>query len=188
MPNIVVTGKPGSGKGTQAELLAHKLGIPHISTGDIFREHMRNKTSLGLAITKSMNAGQYTSDSITNKVIQERLSRADVTNGFILDGYPRTVAQVKFLDSINVPVDIVVNLDINSEVALSRLLARAKEQDRGDDTETVIRSRFDTYMKTVPPVLELFTLNGVNVVNVPAVGKISTINDNIRNLVLDSKS
>lgn len=188
MPNIVVTGKPGSGKGTQAELLAHKLGIPHISTGDIFREHMKNKTSLGLAITESMNAGQYTSDTITNQVIQERLSRADVTNGFILDGYPRTIAQVEFLNTIHVTVDIVVNLDINSDVALGRLLSRAKEQARGDDTETVIRARFTTYEKTVPPVLDLFTKNGVNVINVPAVGKISAINDDIRNLILDLKN
>jgi len=174
MSNILITGRPGSGKGTQAVLLADRLGIPHISTGDIFREHMRAGTPLGIQITDSMNAGQYTSDEITNAVIQERLAEDDAKDGFILDGYPRTLNQVEFLDSINVRIDSVIDLHIDEDLAVNRLLLRAQEQERGDDTEDVIRGRMGTYARTVTPVLDEYKSRGV-LAEFSAVGKVADI-------------
>lgn len=176
--NIVITGKPGSGKGTQAALLANRLNIPHISTGDIFREEMRLKTPLGISITESMNAGQYTSDEITNAVLQKRISQPDATNGFILDGYPRTLNQVDFLDSIDVWVDAVVDLRIEDEQAVQRLLLRATEQARGDDNEQIIRDRMKIYSDTVIPVLDAYAARGL-VFEFSAVGKVADINNRL---------
>ena len=176
--NIIFTGMPGSGKGTQAVFLASKLNIPHISTGDIFRDEMKRETLLGLSITKSMNAGQYTSDEITNAVVAGRLSQPDCVNGFILDGYPRTINQVEFLDSVGVKVDTVIDLEIDPELALNRLLGRAKEQSRGDDDEAVIRGRIDTYFATVLPVLNEYQ-NRELVKTISAIGKISVISEAI---------
>lgn len=176
--NIIITGKPGSGKGTQAALLAARLNIPHISTGDIFREEMRLKTPLGLAITDSMNAGQYTSDEITNAVIAKRLAQEDAAEGFILDGYPRTLNQVEFLDSLDVWVDAVIDLHIDDELAIARLVNRAKEQSRGDDKESVIRSRMNTYAETVLPVLDAYAERGL-VFEFAAVGKVADINEKL---------
>lgn len=181
--NIIITGKPGSGKGTQAALLAQKTGLPHISTGDIFRDEMKRQTPLGLSITESMNAGKYTSDEITNAVVKERLSQPDVADGFILDGYPRTVNQVQFLEENGIHINLVLNLEIDSEVAINRLLARAQEQNRGDDTETVIRDRFATYELTVPPVLNIYREQSL-VTDVSAVGKVAEINSNLLEQVL----
>lgn len=174
--NIIITGMPGSGKGTQAALLAAKLNIPHISTGDIFREEMRLKTPLGVAITESMNAGLYTSDEITNAVIEKRLAQDDAQNGFILDGYPRTMNQVEFLDSLDVWIDAVIDLHLDVELAVARLLNRAKEQARGDDKEEVIRGRMSTYARTVLPVLNTYASRGI-LAEFPAVGKVADIND-----------
>lgn len=176
--NIIITGKPGSGKGTQGQLLAGKLNIPHISTGDIFREEMRLKTPLGIAITESMNAGQYTSNDITNAIIEKRLTTEDTVNGFILDGYPRTLNQIDFLDSLNVWIDAVVDLHIDDEVALGRLLLRAQEQNREDDSETIIRGRINLYQETVHPVLDVYASRGL-VFEFSAIGKVSDINDKL---------
>lgn len=182
MTNFTITGKPGSGKGTQATLLANRLGIPHISTGDIFREEMRLGTPLGLAITDSMNAGQYTSNEITNAVVEKRLAQPDAANGFILDGYPRTLNQVEFLDSIGVRIDAVIDLHIDTEDAVDRLLLRAKSMDRADDAEEVIRSRMATYEETVLPVLAAYEARGT-MYRFSAVGKIAEINQHLYNVL-----
>lgn len=178
MTNIIITGMPGSGKGTQAALVASRLGIPHISTGDIFREEMRLKTPLGISITESMNAGQYTSNEITNAVVQKRLAQPDAANGYILDGYPRTVNQVEFLDSIGIQIDHVIDLHIDADDALNRLLLRANEQARGDDQEDVIKGRIQTYFDTVVPVLDEYEKRGI-VTRLSAVGKVATINQRL---------
>jgi len=178
MANLIITGKPGSGKGTQATLLANRLSIPHISTGDIFRDEMRRQTPLGIAITDSMNAGQYTSDEITNAVVEQRLAQEDASNGFILDGYPRTLNQVEFLDSINIRVDGVIDLHIDTEDAVQRLLLRAKTSGRSDDAEFVIRGRMVTYDETVLPVLAEYGARGL-VHQFSAVGKIAVINQSL---------
>jgi adenylate kinase len=176
--NIVITGMPGSGKGTQATLLASRLGVPHISTGDIFRDEMKRQTPLGLSITESMNAGKYTSDAITNEVVKNRLSQPDAVHGYILDGYPRTVNQVNFLDEVGVDITHVIDLHIEPSLALSRLLGRAMEQSRGDDTENVIRARIETYFSTVVPVLDIYESRNL-VTKVSAVGKIADINETL---------
>jgi adenylate kinase len=160
MFKIIFTGRPGSGKGTQAKLLATHLQVPHISTGDIFRNHMKQGTPLGLAITASMNAGLYTSDDITNAVIKDRLAQSDVENGFILDGYPRTVAQVDFLEQEGILIDFVFNISVPEEVCITRLIERAKTSGRDDDTETVVRDRMNIYVETVHPVMNRYAEQG----------------------------
>lgn len=176
--NLLIMGKPGSGKGTQASLLANRLGIPHISTGDIFRREMELKTPLGLSITESMNAGKYTSDEITNAVIEKRLAEDDAQAGFLLDGYPRTLAQVEFLDSIGIEVHAVIELFLDTEDAVNRLVLRGREQSRGDDDEFVIRSRMQTYDDTVLPVLAAYKERNL-VRTVSAVGKVADINQSL---------
>lgn len=178
MSKIIFTGRPGSGKGTQATLLADQLSIPHISTGDIFREEVRLKTPLGVQITESMAAGRYTSNEITNEVIRKRLAQPDAVNGFILDGYPRTMNQVEFLDTLPIVFDAVVDLHIESEAAVKRLLLRAEEQGREDDNEAVIRSRMGTYDATVTPVIAHYETLGL-VRRFSAVGKIAVIQQEI---------
>lgn len=160
MRRLIFAGRPGSGKGTQAVKLAAYLGVPHISTGDIFRDHMKRQTPLGLAITESMNAGQYTSDEITNQVVKERLAEPDAANGFILDGYPRTLNQVEFLEQEDIQIDCVFNLSVSEDECLRRLIARAESSGRKDDTEEVIRDRMRIYVETVHPVLDYYADEG----------------------------
>lgn len=178
MSKIIFTGRPGSGKGTQATLLADQLGIPHISTGDIFRREVQLKTPLGVQITASMAAGQYTSDEITNEVIRKRLAEPDAAGGFILDGYPRTMKQVEFLQTLPIVFDAVVDLHIDAALAVKRLLLRAEEQGREDDNEAVVRSRMDIYDATVTPVIAFYEAEGL-VKRFSAVGKIATIQQEI---------
>lgn len=178
MATIIFTGRPGSGKGTQAQLLADRLDIPHISTGDIFREEVKQKTPLGLQITESMKAGRYTSDEITNEVIRKRLGQPDTAKGFILDGYPRTLNQVEFLDSLDVTFDAVFDLHLDEEAAVNRLLLRASEQSREDDNEHTIRDRMKIYADTVGPVLDAYYRKGI-LEYFSAVGKISDIHDKL---------
>lgn len=161
MVNIILVGLPGSGKGTQAKILSQRLGIPHISTGDMFRREMELETPLGLEITESMNAGKYTSDLITNEVVRNRLAEPDAQDGFILDGYPRTAHQVAFLDSLGVEISAVIDIQISPDIAKDRLLKRAKEQSRGDDTAEVIENRVKTYYETVTYVLSMYKTRGV---------------------------
>jgi adenylate kinase len=156
MTHFIITGRPGSGKGTQAKLLAETFNIPHISTGDIFRDHMKRGTELGVQITDSMNAGKYTSDDITNQVIAERLQEDDVVDGFILDGYPRTLAQAQFLDTLPVKIDKLINLEVSEQDCVDRLVKRAETSGRGDDEESVIKERMKTYSETVIPVVDFY--------------------------------
>lgn len=153
MKNILMTGRPGSGKGTQANILSITVGVPHISTGEIFRDEMARKTELGLAITESMNAGQYTSDDITNEVIKARLAKYDASTGFILDGYPRTLNQAHFLEENGINIDLVINLDIHGRDATERLLSRTG---REDDKLEVITKRMKLYDDTMSPVLDFY--------------------------------
>lgn len=158
---LIFVGRPGSGKGTQAKLIAEAYDIPHISTGDIFRDEMARKTSLGLQITDSMNKGLYTSDEITNAVVKNRLSQPDVANGFILDGYPRTLNQVLFLAEENITIDAVINFEILEEDAVARIMKRAQEQNRKDDTLEIIQGRMATYLATVVPVIDSYQRSGI---------------------------
>ena len=159
--NLVLLGNPGSGKGTHAALLAEELNIPHISTGDIFREHMSNRTPLGLLILEGMNARNYTPDDLTNQVVMERLTEPDCRNGFILDGYPRTASQVEFFRQFYPDETLkIVLLDVPASECEARLLVRGLTSGRADDQDVnIIHHRLQVYQETVIPVINLYQKN-----------------------------
>lgn len=158
-------GPPGAGKGTQAELVAKKFNVPAISTGDIFRANVSEGTPLGVEAKRYMNAGDYVPDEVTNNMVRDRLEQPDAADGFLLDGYPRTVTQVDFLDSIlaekGVSLDRVVELTVDEDEVVQRLLLRAKEDGRRDDSEAVIRRRLGLYHEQTEPLTALFEERGL---------------------------
>lgn len=153
---IVLLGPPGSGKGTQAALLRDRLGVAHISTGVLLREAVGQRTELGLKAKSYMDAGNLVPDDLMLGLIEERLGRPDVENGFILDGYPRNLAQAEALDAvlerIGQPVDVAVSVTVNEGEIVDRLSKRAIEEGRSDDTEEVIRNRLRVYAEQTAPV------------------------------------
>ncbi|MDN5824337.1 MAG: adenylate kinase, partial [Micrococcaceae bacterium] len=158
MTRLLIIGPPGSGKGTQAARITEQLGIVAISTGDIFRANVKGGTPLGLEAKQYMDAGDYVPDSVTNRMVRDRLQQDDVAEGFLLDGYPRTAAQVDELDAIlqenNTALDVVLQLTADSEELVARLLKRAEVEGRADDTEDVIRHRLDVYEKQTQVVVD----------------------------------
>ncbi|HPE12063.1 MAG: adenylate kinase [Actinobacteria bacterium] len=162
---IVLMGPPGAGKGTQAIKVAEKLQVPHISTGEIFRANLADGTPLGLEAKRYMEAGEYVPDEVTNSMVASRLAESDAAGGFILDGYPRTVAQVGELDTIlaglGTPLDKVVEITANTDEVVARLLNRAQEQGRADDTEEVIRRRMDVYAEQTEPLVRVYSERGL---------------------------
>jgi adenylate kinase len=158
-------GPPGSGKGTQAAIVAARLGIPAISTGDIFRANVAAGTPLGVEAKKFISRGEYVPDSVTNAMVRSRLSRPDAATGFILDGYPRTVAQVDFLDEVlaeqGTKLDCVISLSVSVEEVVTRLLRRAAAEGRTDDTEEVIRHRLKLYAEQTAPLAEVYQDRGL---------------------------
>jgi adenylate kinase len=182
MSRFLLIGPPGAGKGTQAALLAEAYGIPAISTGDIFRANVKNKTELGLQVKSIMDRGEYVPDSLTNELIRNRLSHADAEAGFLLDGYPRTNNQVTELDDIlssqHRILDAVVLLVADSDELVRRLLQRAKDQDRPDDTEEIIRHRQDVYLAETQPLIEIYSARGL-VVEIDGLGGIKEITQRI---------
>ncbi|MEI6230159.1 MAG: adenylate kinase [Actinomycetes bacterium] len=162
---ILLMGPPGAGKGTQAVVLAERLGVPHISTGDIFRANVSGGTPLGLEAKRFMDAGEYVPDSVTNDMVRDRLGQDDARNGFLLDGYPRTLAQVDELDQMlaanGSSLDRVVELTADLDEVVGRLLNRAQEQGRADDTEDVIRRRLEIYTEQTAPLTAVYSQRGV---------------------------
>ncbi|WP_193069588.1 adenylate kinase, partial [Pseudomonas sp. K5] len=146
---LVLLGPPGSGKGTQATRLKEHLNIAHISTGDLLRAEVAAGTELGKQAKAVMDAGNLVSDDILLGMLESRLGQADVANGFILDGYPRNVAQANALDAvlakIGQPLDAVVQLDVPSELLVERIAGRAQEQGRADDNPESVRKRLQVY-------------------------------------------
>lgn len=173
-------GPPGAGKGTQATIICQRLGIPHISTGDIFRANLAQGTALGVEAKKYMDAGEYVPDSVTNNMVRERLKEADAKEGFLLDGYPRTVAQVAELDGMlgSTPLDKVVELTADTDEVVRRLLNRAQEQGRADDTEEVIRRRLEVYEEQTAPLTALYRDRG-NLVKVDGLGDVNDVTSRI---------
>ncbi|MFZ9693044.1 MAG: adenylate kinase [Candidatus Nanopelagicales bacterium] len=157
---IVFMGPPGAGKGTQAAIIAKELSIPHISTGDIFRANVLALTELGIAAKRFMDAGEYVPDTITNDMVRDRLEQDDAKNGFILDGYPRTVDQITELDTMlsvdDVKVDVVIELTADTNEVVKRLAKRALDQGRIDDTEDVIRRRLEVYAEQTEPLTAIY--------------------------------
>jgi adenylate kinase len=162
---IVLLGPPGSGKGTQASLLVEELGLPHISTGALLRNAAKRGTELGLQAKAIIDKGELVPDEIMSDMIEERLSRDDVANGFILDGYPRNVAQAKSLDvmleRLGQPADEAIHIDINTEHVIKRIAKRAKQEGRSDDTEETVRNRMRVYAEQTAPVADYYAERGL---------------------------
>jgi adenylate kinase len=166
MTRLIFLGAPGAGKGTQAQLLAGSAGIPHISTGDILRAEVKQQTELGLKAKSYMDKGELVPDSLLLDMIRGRLSQADATStGWILDGFPRNVAQAEFLDRLLAEIgqkyDLAINLSVPQERLVERLLNRATIQNRLDDTEDVIRRRLVVYDEQTAPLIDYYQRKGV---------------------------
>ncbi len=183
MTRLLIVGPPGAGKGTQAALIAEAFGIPAISTGDIFRANIKEGTDLGLKIQEIVSSGSYVPDSLTNEIVRDRLHQADAAEGFLLDGYPRTVDQVLELDSIlaetGAELDAVVRLVADPDEVVARLLKRASEQGRSDDTEDVIRHRQDVYHDQTEPVIAAYAERGL-VIDVDGLGPVDEVARRVR--------
>ncbi|WP_413316881.1 adenylate kinase [Agrococcus sp. 1P02AA] len=182
MPNLLIVGPPGAGKGTQAARIADTLGVPAVSTGDIFRQNIKEQTELGQRVSAILDAGEYVPDSLTNELIDDRLAQADAEGGYLLDGYPRTAGQVEFLDGVNLrrgeQLDAVVRLVADTDEVVRRLLARAQEQGRSDDTEEVIRHRLEVYERETAPLIAIFGDRGL-VVEVDGIGAVDEVTERI---------
>ena len=179
---LLLIGTPGAGKGTQASKLSEVFGIPAISTGDIFRENVKNQTQLGLEAKSYMDSGDYVPDSLTNKLVRDRLKNPDCANGFLLDGYPRTADQVSELDSIlketKGSLDAVIQLTADTDEVVRRLAKRAIDQGRSDDTEDVIRNRMAVYEEQTAPLITMYAARG-SLVMVDGLGEIDDVTNRI---------
>jgi adenylate kinase len=162
---LVIMGPPGAGKGTQAVVVAGMLGVPHISTGDIFRANVSQGTALGVEAKRYMDAGEYVPDGVTNAMVRDRLTQDDCRAGFLLDGYPRTVEQVgelnAMLSAAGQSLDAVVELTVDIDEVVARLVKRAQEQGRSDDTEDVIRRRLEVYFEQTAPLTAMYEAQGL---------------------------
>ena len=181
-------GPPGAGKGTQAVVVAAALGVPHISTGDIFRANVSAGTPLGEEAQRYMNAGEYVPDSITNAMVRDRISHDDCKPGFLLDGYPRTLEQVNELDmmlqSDGRRLDRVVELTVDTEEVVGRLIKRAQEQGRADDTADVIRRRLEVYFDQTAPLVAVFRERGI-LLEVDGMGDVAEVTERILSALRD---
>ena len=161
---IVLLGAPGSGKGTQAARLVSEFGLPHISTGDLLRSAVKAGTELGKQAKAVMDRGELVSDAIVLGLIEERLAREDAQKGFILDGYPRNIAQAQALDELlerlGQPVDEALQIDVDEDLVVKRIAKRAAEEGRSDDTEEVVRNRMKVYAEQTAPVIDYYARKG----------------------------
>ena len=162
---LLIVGPPGAGKGTQAVRVAEELSIPAISTGDIFRANVSGQTELGVLAKSYMDKGEYVPDSVTNDMVRSRLAEADARDGFLLDGYPRTLDQVEALDGmlaeLGTELDMVLLLVVEQEEVVGRLVARGAEQGRSDDTEETIRRRLEVYAEQTAPLIDVYEQRGL---------------------------
>jgi adenylate kinase len=153
---MVLLGPPGAGKGTQAEKLADKFGIPQISTGDLFRSNISNGTPLGVEAKKYLDAGNLVPAELTNALVDDRLNDADVANGFILDGFPRSVEQAEALKAMLAKRNLKLDAVLEFRVSETELLTRLKSRGRADDTEEVILNRMKVYRDETAPLLDYY--------------------------------
>ena len=183
--NIILLGAPGAGKGTQASRISDNYKLPHISTGDIFRENIKNQTPIGLLAKSFIDQGQLVPDEVTCKIVEERISREDCKNGYMLDGFPRTIAQAEALDKIT-NIDLVINIDVDFSLLLDRLCGRRVCKDCGesyhvsrlngetkcarcggelyqrkDDNPETVQSRLDVYNAQTSPLIDYYTKKGI---------------------------
>jgi adenylate kinase len=162
---LILMGPPGAGKGTQARMVADHFGIPAISTGDIFRANVSRGTPLGRKAQEYMDAGEYVPDEVTNLMVRARIDEADAEPGFLLDGYPRTLAQVEELDGMirhtGHELDAAVVLTVDADEIVARLVWRAQVENRADDTEDVIRRRQEVYVEQTEPLIGVYRDRGI---------------------------
>ncbi|GAA3331817.1 adenylate kinase [Curtobacterium sp. C1] len=184
---LIIVGPPGAGKGTQAGRIAESFGIPAISTGDIFRKNVSEGTPLGVQAKAIMDAGNYVPDELTNELVKSRLSESDAEQGFLLDGYPRTVGQVAYLDALlaeqGTGIDAVVQLVADQDELVGRLLKRAEDQGRSDDNEETIRRRQEVYTNETAPIVATYADRGL-VVEVDGLGGIDEVGDRIQSALV----
>lgn len=170
---LVLLGPPGAGKGTQAAIISEKLGVPHISTGDLFRANIGEGTPLGLEAKSYMDAGNLVPDDVTVRMVESRLAEDDAKAGFLLDGFPRTVPQAdeleRILKGLGLKLDGVVQFDVSEDVVVERMLARG----RADDTEEVIRNRMQVYARETAPLLDHYS---DMIIKIKAEGSVEEIN------------
>jgi len=175
-------GPPGAGKGTQAKFVAEHFGIPAISTGDIFRANVSKGTPLGVEAKRYMDAGEYVPDEVTNLMVRNRIDEDDAAPGFLLDGYPRTLAQVEELDGMikftGHSLDAVVVLTVDAEEIVQRLLQRAEVEGRADDTEDVIRRRQEIYTEQTEPLIDVYRGRGL-LIEVDGMGEVADVTERI---------
>lgn len=173
---LLFIGPPGAGKGTQAGKVAACLGIPHVSTGEMFRDHVSRRTDLGKRVEAIMAAGDYVPDEVTVAMLSERLDQDDAQHGFILDGFPRTEAQVESLDRLlgEEGLDQVVVFEVDEDELTDRLLARG----RADDTEDTIRARFKIYLEQTQPLIDVYSGRGLTV-SVNGIGDLEEVTQRI---------
>ena len=167
--NILILGPQGSGKGTQAARIAEEYGVPHIATGDMFREAIAAGTRLGREVEPILASGSLVPDELTIRLMRERLSEDDARAGFILDGYPRNAAQAEaldeLLDELDRPLDLVLDLQVPDDVAMERLLGRAREEGRADDSPEVVAKRLEIFHRETEPLIGYYLPRG-NVVGI----------------------
>ena len=170
---LVLLGPPGAGKGTQATLLSEKLGVPHISTGDLFRANISQGTDLGNEAKSYIDAGNLVPAEVTNRMVEARIAEPDATEGFLLDGYPRSVEQANalkaMLEAAGTSLDGVLEFRVDEDTVVQRMLARGRE----DDTEDVIRNRMAVYRSETAPLLEYYA---GQLTTIDAVGEVEEIN------------
>ncbi|MFS0728537.1 adenylate kinase [Curtobacterium sp. 1P10AnD] len=180
---LIIVGPPGAGKGTQAGRIADAFGVPAISTGDIFRKNVAEGTPLGIEAKKLMDAGEYVPDELTNELVKSRLAESDAEHGFLLDGYPRTLNQVAYLDALlteqGTQLDAVVQLVADQDELVGRLLKRAEDQGRSDDNEETIRRRQEVYVEQTAPIIGAYAERGL-VLDVDGLGGIDEVGDRIQ--------
>lgn len=179
---LLIMGPPGAGKGTQGKVIAQRLGIPAISTGDIFRSNVANQTALGQIVSAIMTKGELVPDTVTVDLVADRLAQADTAPGFLLDGFPRTVAQAEALDAIlaglGCGLDAVVSLLVDDDVLVQRMAKRAGEEGRADDNEATIRRRLEVYAAETEPLLALYRERDL-LVEVDGLGTVDQVNAGI---------
>ncbi len=179
---LIILGPPGAGKGTQAARIGARLGIPSVSTGDIFRANIKNRTELGQRVEAVLASGGYVPDEVTNAIVADRLTWQDAARGFLLDGYPRTSGQVAALDEMLAGtghrLDAVLELTVDEEAVVGRLLSRAALEGRSDDTEEVIRERQAIYRRETAPLAEQYASRGL-LVQVDGMGEVDEVTERI---------
>jgi len=179
---MLIMGPPGAGKGTQGKKIAAAFGIPEVSTGAIFRSNVANQTELGKVVSQIMEKGELVPDSVTVNLVADRLAQPDTAPGFLLDGFPRTVAQAESLDEIlatlGVELDAVLCLKVDSETLIQRMMKRAQIEGRADDNEETIRRRFEVYIAETEPLKNLYRERGL-LVEVAGEGSVDEVHDRI---------